>query len=207
MPAPFDVDGAAFEHQPPRTIRRPLSRRLPLGQAQQFSHAAGKLIVEMPVGVLGPGVEPPVGEATRPSALRTKIGPESRVHPRSVGQQVKAHPVEFAPARSRMPLRAPFGLRVLDQNVHALPRREQAHDLRIKPGNGLELARPVLGIVRPGQPGGLVRLPLGGHAVAQGVSLRSFVFAWCKQSSTWPVALLWNLRPPATCSRDREIAA
>ena len=34
-------------------------------------------------------------------------------------------------------------------------------------GNRLELARPGLAVVRPGKPGGRVRLPLGRHAIAE----------------------------------------
>ena len=60
--------------------------------------------------------------------------------------------------------------------MHALMGSEQADDFRIEPGDGLEFAGPVFGIVRPGEPCGLVRLPFGGHAVAEGAgSLGGFV--------------------------------
>ena len=47
------------------------------------------------------------------------------------------------------------------------PRRQVAHDLAVDPRDRRELARPVGALVRPRQPGRLVRLPLGRHAVAE----------------------------------------
>src|SRR5207244_1573143 len=41
-------------------------------------------------------------------------------------------------------------------------------DVGVDPGDGVELAGPVVGVVRPGEPRRLVRLPLGGHAQAGG---------------------------------------
>ncbi len=69
---------------------------------------------------------------------------------------------------------------VVDQNVDLLDAREMADDLRIDPRNRLELARPVGAIVRPRDPRGLVRLPLGRHAIAErggslGVSMSSMI--------------------------------
>src|SRR5271163_3682681 len=40
------------------------------------------------------------------------------------------------------------------------------HDFAVEPWNRREFARPVRFLVRPGEPRGLVRLPLGGHAEA-----------------------------------------
>ena len=76
-----------------------------------------------------------------------------------------------------------FGLSVLDQDVDPLARHQQADDFGIDPRDGLELAGPIFTVVRPGKPGGLVRLPLGGHAVAElsrrtcGLLDRHFVLA------------------------------
>ena len=42
-----------------------------------------------------------------------------------------------------------------------------AHDLAVDPADGVELVGPVGGIVRPAQPGGLVRLPLRRHGEAE----------------------------------------
>ena len=55
---------------------------------------------------------------------------------------------------------------VVDEDVDVFDLREVADDLAVDPGDGLELAGPVLGVVGPGDPGGGVRGPLGGHAVA-----------------------------------------
>ncbi len=60
-----------------------------------------------------------------------------------------------------------LGRFIVDQDVHLLDAREVANDLRVDPRNGLELARPVGAVVRPRDPGGLVRLPLGRHAIAE----------------------------------------
>src|SRR5580658_4182253 len=60
-----------------------------------------------------------------------------------------------------------FGCGVFDDQVHALASREQADDFSVEPRNRRKLTRPVFGIVRPREPGGLVRLPLGRHAVAE----------------------------------------
>lgn len=58
-----------------------------------------------------------------------------------------------------------LGGEVVDEDVHVLDLREVADDLAVDPGDGLELAGPVLGVMGPGDPGGGVRGPLGGHAV------------------------------------------
>jgi hypothetical protein len=40
-----------------------------------------------------------------------------------------------------------------------------ANDFGVDPGDGLEFAGPVLGVVGPGDPGGGVGSPFGGHAI------------------------------------------
>ena len=176
--------------------------RLPEGQSEQLRHAAGNLVVEMPVVVLGPGVEAPVGEANLALARFGRRSGRSRASRlRSVGQHVKANPIEIARRLApEFPQRAFLRLRVIDQDVHALARREQADDLRVDPRNRLEFSRPVFGIVRPGQPGGLVRLPLGGHAVAEFARccLRSAIEMHCYFASPSADQLY---------ARDRESAA
>src|SRR5579863_2283614 len=57
---------------------------------------------------------------------------------------------------------------VADDQLDPLVLRQMADDLGINPGNRLKLSRPVAVEMRPGEPGGGVRLPLGGHAVAAG---------------------------------------
>lgn len=58
-----------------------------------------------------------------------------------------------------------LGVGVVDEDVDVFDLREVADDLAIDPGDGLELAGPVLGVVGPGDPGGGVGAPFGGHAV------------------------------------------
>ena len=58
-------------------------------------------------------------------------------------------------------------IRVLDEDVDLFDRSELPHDLGIDPRDRLEASGPIAGVVRPGDPGCGVRLPLGRHAVAQ----------------------------------------
>src|SRR5579864_2079351 len=53
---------------------------------------------------------------------------------------------------------------VVHDQLDSFVAREVANDFRIDPGNGLELSGPVAFEMRPGQPGCVVRFPLGGHA-------------------------------------------
>ena len=54
-----------------------------------------------------------------------------------------------------------------DENADDFTRRNVPHHFAIDPGNGREFARPVTGVVRPGEPGGFMRFPFGGHPVTQ----------------------------------------
>ena len=62
-----------------------------------------------------------------------------------------------------------FGGDVVDEDVDVFDLREVADDFAVDPGDGLEFVGPVLGVVGPGDPGGGVRSPLGGHAVVLGL--------------------------------------
>ena len=105
--------------------------------------------------------------AVRASRL-TKNRRRSRASSRDwCGQRWKRTASRRASARSRTFARAGFGGGIFDDDVHPLDARQMADDLGIDPGDWRELARPVGAVVRPGQPGGGVRLPLGGHAVAE----------------------------------------
>ena len=126
----------------------------------------GDLVVAAPVVVLGPGVELPVGDGeVCPWGFLTKMGPESRSQTRSVGQWWKWRRARLAPARRRMVGGAAFGGEVVDEDVDVFDAGEVADDFGVDPGDGLEFAGPVLGVVGPGDPGGGVWGPLGGHAV------------------------------------------
>ncbi len=71
----------------------------------------------------------------------------------------------MAPARQEHAAGAVLGGLVVDEDVDVLATGEVADDLGVDPGDGLELSGPVLGVVGPGDPGGGVWCPLGGHAV------------------------------------------
>ena len=58
-----------------------------------------------------------------------------------------------------------FGGFVVDEDVDILNLGKVANDFGVDPGNGLKFSRPVFGVMGPGDPGGGVRSPLGGHAV------------------------------------------
>ena len=60
---------------------------------------------------------------------------------------------------------AALGGEVVDEDVDVFDAGEVADDLGVDPGDGLEFAGPVFGVVGPGDPGGGVGGPLGGHAV------------------------------------------
>jgi hypothetical protein len=97
-------------------------------------------------------------------AFLTKMGPESRSQTRSVGQWWKWQAGEVGAAALEHGGGAALGGLVVDQDVDVFDAGEMADDLGVDPGDGLEFAGPVLGVVRPGDPGGGVGLPLGGHA-------------------------------------------
>ena len=60
-----------------------------------------------------------------------------------------------------------FHRRVFHEDSYALDLREVANDVRVNPGDRRKFSRPVGFFVRPGEPCGRVRLPFGGHAVAE----------------------------------------
>ena len=55
---------------------------------------------------------------------------------------------------------------VPDDEAHVFARRNFPHHFTVNPRDDLELARPVAGVVRPAEPGGLVLFPFGGHGIA-----------------------------------------
>jgi hypothetical protein len=56
---------------------------------------------------------------------------------------------------------------VVDDDMHAFAPRDMTHDVRVDPRNRLEPAGPILAIVRPGNPGRFVALPLCRHTIAE----------------------------------------
>ena len=57
-----------------------------------------------------------------------------------------------------------LGCGIVDNNVDFFPASQMADDLGVDMRDAGELTRPVALVVRPGNPGRLVRLPLGWHA-------------------------------------------
>jgi hypothetical protein len=130
-----------------------------------------EVVVEV-VGILGPGIELPVGDGgfalrildedgagvAEPDAVRA---PVVEVQAGEVGMLAEEHVGCTL-----------FGGEIVDEDVDVFDLREVADDFRVDPGDGLEFVGPVLGVVGPGDPGGGVRGPLGGHAVVLAVRCR-----------------------------------
>src|SRR5262249_46242139 len=81
------------------------------------------------------------------------------------GHLIKLDAVHADTGAPQVPPRTCLHFRVGNEQADGLARREVADDLGVDPGDGRELARPVGGVVGPGDPGRPVRLPLGWHAI------------------------------------------
>ncbi len=119
-------------------------------------------------------VELPVDERRRARACwlggsspTTNVGPESRSQTRSVAALKNRTASRLTPAASSRSATRRFIGAAADDDVHLLDAAQVADDLGVDPGNRSELAGPVVAVVRPGDPGRRVRLPFGGHAIAQ----------------------------------------
>ena len=152
-----DVDAAAFEHQ----------AGTPSPHLEALRERGGHGVVLLPVVVLGPSVEAPIGDGD----FVPRILDEQRAvvaGPDAVGGAAdELDGVQIGAGLGQLAAGVLFERFVLHQDADALDSRQLAHDLAIHPGDGRELAGPVVAIVRPGEDGGLVRLPLRGHAEAQ----------------------------------------
>src|ERR1700682_2220828 len=80
---------------------------------------------------------------------------------------MEVEPGEVGSGSAEMADGAVLRRKVIDQDVNVFHCGKVPDDLAIEPGDGLELHRPVLGVVRPGDPGGSVRSPFGWHAVVR----------------------------------------
>lgn len=85
---------------------------------------------------------------------------------------------------------APLGREIVDEDVDVFAAGEMAGDLGVDPGNGLKFSRPVFGVMRPGDPGGGVGSPLGGHAVV--------LVAWCRHFGVPVLFLAAGVRRTST---------
>ena len=160
--APVDVDAATFEHELPR-----LGPKQP--QLEPRRDALGHAIVELPIGVLGPGVESKLGDRERGG----RAGPAHEDGPEIAGPAAvcrEAEELEAVGPHAHLREHASGAALVvggIDQDPHELSPGERARDLSVHPGDRAKLARPIAGVVRPADPGGVMRFPLGGHAEAE----------------------------------------
>ena len=162
------IDGAALENQAVLRAIRERDRWLPLGQAEKFGDAARDLVVAMPVGILGPGVEAPVGNRNPCLRHRARRSDPSRASRRDLSATGGSSPgQDWRPPARRMLARAALLSAVLHDEMHPLMASQQAHNFGVEPGDRLKLSRPVFRVMRPSQPGGFVPVPFGGHAIAQ----------------------------------------
>src|SRR5207253_6230661 len=128
------------------------------------------LVVAFPVGVLRPGVEAesrdgelgPRGGAHHEQRAEitgpTPVGGEAEeFQARGIDTHLPEHGSRPALVRGR-----------IHENAHHLARHQLADDLAIYPLDRRELSRPIARVVWPADPRGVVWLPLGGHAEAQG---------------------------------------
>jgi hypothetical protein len=96
----------------------------------------------------------------------TKIGPLSRVQPRLVGCTTNWIFFKLQPARWKRGGELFLGL-VPDEQADDFAGGNLSHHFAVDPRMAVEFARPVGGVVRPAEPGGLVRFPFGGHREAE----------------------------------------
>ena len=168
--AAVDVDGAAFQHERARACRRRDGRReeraLRGARATRRRHASSSRLW---FGVLRPAVEAPVGDGDR---RRRRVGRRSgSCRASSSGRSARGRTRRASastPTRCSTRARSAARAGVVGTRMRTRsPAREVADDLAVDPANGASLPRPVGALVRPGDPGRGVRLPLGRHAEAE----------------------------------------
>ena len=150
---------------PSSTSRSPVSARVGCsrGRPVMRAMAAPDAQVLRVVVVLGPAVERPVHQHHAARCVH-HAGRGRVAQPDPVGRHhVQAHAVGVHAVGVQRVLRARAHRVVVAQHLHGLVRGDHAHDLRIDPRNGAQLAGPVGFVMRPAEPGGAVRRPLGRH--------------------------------------------
>ena len=159
------VDAAAFEDEAVGFSGGAFDLGFELGDVVVFGDVLGDLVVAAPVVVLGPGVELPVGDGEVAGGVFDEDG-AGVAEPDAVGLPVvEVEAGEVGSGAAEVAGGAVFGVGVVDEDVDVFDLGEVADDLGVDPGDGLEFSGPVLGVVGPGDPGGGVGGPLGGHAV------------------------------------------
>src|SRR5439155_20029366 len=124
----------------------------------------------LPVVILGPGVEMEMddGRLAFPSAPFSSL-PSYEDGPGVPGPATvrwvrdELHPFQIGPGAAQITPRKPLFRLIIDEDSDDLSRCDFPNYLAINPSNRVEFVRPIVGIVRPGQPGRLMRLPFGRH--------------------------------------------
>ena len=159
------VNAAAFEDEAVGLAGWEFDLGFELGDVVVPGDVLGDLIVAAVVVVLGPGVELPVGDGEVACGIFDEDG-AGVAEPDAVGLPlVEVEAGEIGSGAAEVADGAVFGVGIVDEDVDGFDLGEVADDFGVDPGDGLEFSGPVLGVVRPGDPGGGVRSPLGGHAV------------------------------------------
>ena len=158
----INVDAAAFQHD-----ALVADRRLANWAAEQLGHAPGSRVIPLPIRILRPAIEMPVGQGH----IAGRIDDEYRAivaRPNAVsGNQVKLDPTEIDAGFSQNPARPLLNLLIADEQADRFGLSEATNNLGIDPRNSGELVRPIGGMVRPREPGGAVWFPFGRHAVCR----------------------------------------
>ncbi len=178
--AAIHVDRAALHHDPD-PMPPLLYPRYPPRQSQPFRQPARQAAVVVVILVLRPGVEFPLDQADAARRARfvtlilDGISRRALVIPHDERRSRVAEPdavrgrleepdsIDVDPGGVK-PVGCPALHRtVADHDVNGLGPAEHANDLGVHPRDRSELTGPVLAVMRPGNPGRRMRLPLRGH--------------------------------------------
>ncbi len=137
-------------------------------ELQFFANTFRKLVIMLPVGILGPRVEAPVGKSN--SLLVPDEDWAGVARPDTIGGlEVKLHALGFDVAPLQDLARCLLLARGCHDQVYVFMAGNVADDIGKDPWDGVKFSRPVRAVVRPRQPCGLMRLPFGGHTVSERV--------------------------------------
>jgi hypothetical protein len=159
------VDAAAFEDEAVGFSGWEFDLGFELGDVIVLRDVLGDLVVAAPVVVLCPGVELPVSDGEVACGVFDEDG-AGVAEPDAIGLPLmKMEAGQVGSGAAEVAGGTAFGVFVVDENVDGFDLGEVTDDLAVDPGDGLEFSGPVFGVVGPGDPGGGVSGPLGGHAV------------------------------------------
>src|SRR5262249_48327016 len=119
----IDVDAASFQNNAPLP-----ELRLPGAQTERIAHLVRNGVVALPIGILGPGVEAPVGESDRALRRAEKYRPKIAGPGPVRGKPKEIDLAEVDGALSQRPPGSPLGPGVVDQDADALRLVQVAHD-------------------------------------------------------------------------------